>query len=347
MNAKSARFRFDLRDLVLIALLSAVGGVLSTYVGYLGNLINRLFGVPFGAGQLIAGVHVLWPLLARAIIRKFGSGTMTGLIKGLVEFLSGGTHGIVIVLISVIEGLFIDVGMSMSSRRSLGVMMLSGAIASATNVFVLQAIYFANIPLTLLLGMAALALISGAFFGGYLAWDLHDLLRTSNLIRPDSGTGDQKTRTIDWRRHAITLIVVVLGLAGAATYYVTVYDPFAAPDAVSIEGAVSLPYVLVLSDAEADTVTITAELRGSTMTIPARDYTGWLLREVIERANPSHEVTGLRVIASDGYEIELAWDAVQSDEELLLILEEGSVRLVAAAYDGSYWVQQVSRIVVK
>ncbi len=116
---------------------------------------------------------------------------------------------------------------------------------------------------------------------------------------------------------------------------------------MSIEGAVSLPYVLVLSDAEADTVTITAELRGSTMTIPARDYTGWLLREIIERANPSHEVTGLRVIASDGYEIELAWDAVQSDEELLLILEDGNVRLVAAAYDGAYWVQQVRRIVVK
>lgn len=346
MNAESARFRFDLRDLVLIALLSAVGGVLSTYIGYLGNLINRLFGVPFGAGQLIAGVHVLWPLLARAIIRRFGSGTMTGLIKGLVEFLSGGTHGIVIVLVSVIEGLFIDVGMSMSSRRSLSVMMLSGAVASATNVFVLQAIYFANIPLTLLLGMASLALVSGAFFGGYLAWDLHDLLRASNLIRPDSEIG-RDTRMIDWRRHVITLMVVILGLAGAATYYVTVYDPFAAPDTVKIEGAVSSPYALVLSDAEADTVTITAELRGSTMTIPARDYTGPLLREVIERANPSNEATALRVVASDGYEIELEWKAVQSDEELVLILEDGSVRLVAAAYDGSYWVQQVRRIVVK
>ena len=346
MNTTSTRSRFDLRDLVLIALLSAVGGVLSTYVGYLGNLINRLFGVPFGAGQLIAGVHILWPLLARAIIRKFGSGTMTGLIKGLVEFLSGGTHGIVIVFVSVIEGLFIDVGMSMSARRSLGVMMLSGAVASATNVFVLQAIYFANIPLALLLAMAGLALISGAFFGGYLAWDLHDLLRASNLVRPDSEI-DQKARTIDWRRHAITLLVVVFGLAGAATYYITVYDPFAAPDAVSIEGSVSLPYVLVLSDLDAEAVTITAELRGSTMTIPARDYTGPLLREIIDRAIPDEGATALRVISADGYEVELDWKAVQSDDALLLTLEDGRVRLVAAAYDGAYWVQQVRRIDVK
>lgn len=346
MNETTTRFRFDLRDLVLIALLSAVGGVLSTYVGYLGNLINRLFGVPFGAGQLIAGVHVLWPLLARAIIRKFGSGTMTGLIKGLVEFLSGGTHGIVIVLISVIEGLFIDVGMSMSTRRSLGVMMLAGAGASATNVFVFQAIYFANIPLVALLGMAGLALVSGAFLGGYLAWDLHGLLRASNLVRADSGTR-QHAKKIAWRRHGMTLLVVLVGLASAAYFYVEVYDPFTAANAVRIEGSVASPYLYRPSDWDGDSVTITAELRGSTMTVPARQYTGSLLREIILRAEPEDTATMLRVIASDGYEIELEWDAVNSDEELLLALEDGSVLLVAATYDGAYWVQQVRRIVVR
>lgn len=346
MNTTSARFRFDLRDLVLIALLSAVGGVLSTYIGYLGNLINRLFGVPFGAGQLIAGVHVLWPLLTRAIIRKFGSGTMTGLIKGLVEFLSGGTHGIVIVLVSVIEGLFVDVGMSMSSRRSLGVMMLSGAVASATNVFLFQAIYFANIPLVVLLGMAGLALVSGAFFGGYLAWDLHGLLRASNLVRADLDTPQRNEKAV-WRRHGITLLVVLAGLAGATYYYVEVYDPFAASDTVNIEGSVLSPYVYCPSEWDGNIVTITAELRGSTMTIPAREYSGPLLREIIVHAAPEDTVTTLRVISSDGYEIELEWDAVLSDEELLLTLEDDSIRLVAGAYDGAYWVQQVRRIVVR
>jgi len=330
---------------VLIALLSAVGGVLSTYVGYLGNLINRLFGVPFGAGQLIAGVHVLWPLLARVIIRKFGSGTMTGLIKGLVEFLSGGTHGIVIVLVSVIEGLFIDVGMSMTSRRSLGVMMLSGAVASATNVFIFQAIYFANIPLSLLSGMAGLALVSGAFFGGYLAWDLHDLLRKSHLIRSVAESGTKQQRANWWRRGA-TLLVVVIGLVGAAMYYLTVYDPFATPDAVSIEGSVASPYSYSLTEGDAAAVTIHAELIGSTMTLPAQDYTGPLLRQIIERAEPDAGVSSVHVIAADGYEIEFSWDAVQADGELLLTLENGTIRLVAAAYDGSHWVQQVRRIVV-
>ena len=39
------------RDLLIIAVLSGIGGVMSTYVGYLGNLINQIFGVPCGAGQ--------------------------------------------------------------------------------------------------------------------------------------------------------------------------------------------------------------------------------------------------------------------------------------------------------
>jgi len=71
-RAKEKKSLLDLRQLVLVALLAAVGGVLSTYIGYLGNLTNRLFGVPFGAGQLIAGLHVLWLLLARILTSRFG-----------------------------------------------------------------------------------------------------------------------------------------------------------------------------------------------------------------------------------------------------------------------------------
>ena len=57
-SASRKRIYFATRDLLIMAVLSGIGGVLSTYVGYLGNLLNRLFGVPFGAGQFVAGLHV-------------------------------------------------------------------------------------------------------------------------------------------------------------------------------------------------------------------------------------------------------------------------------------------------
>lgn len=346
MKKQGARSRLDVRDLVLIALLSAVGGVLSTYVGYLGNLINRLFGVPFGAGQLIAGVHVLWPLLAHALIRRFGSGTLTGVIKGLVEFLSGGTHGVVIVLVSLVEGLFVDLGMMMSSRRSLGLMMLTGAVASASNVFVFQAIYFAGIPWSVMLGMAGLAAVSGAFFGGYLAWDLRGLVEGAGILRT-STAARERTPSGHWIRHSITLLVVLIGLAGAAAYFVQVVDPSSSPDTVWIEGSVDAPYYYRLSEWRGEHVTITAELRGSTTTIPARAYSGPLLRDVLGAADPRPGVSEVRVIAADGYEIVLQWGDVLGDDRLLLSPEGDSIRLVAADYDGAYWVQKVRRLVLQ
>lgn len=339
--------RMDLRDLVLVALLSAVGGVLSTYVGYIGNLINRLFGVPFGAGQLIAGVHVLWPLLARALIGRFGSGTMTGVLKGLVEFLSGGTHGVVILLVSAVQGLFVDVGMSTSSRQRLGVMMLSGGVASASNVFVFQTLYLSGVPWSFIAVMATLALVSGAFFGGFLAWDLHALLRETNLVHSQgaASTGPRSKQIL--RKHVLTLAVVAAALAGAAYYYLQVADPFSSPDAVRVQGAVSSPYTYRPATWDGDVITVHTEMRGSVTTIPARDYSGPLLRDVLQRADPQENASVVRVIASDGYEVQFDWNDVMTDERLLLSLEDGSIRLIAAAYEGAYWVQRVNRLVVR
>ncbi|MCJ2532418.1 MAG: ECF transporter S component, partial [Candidatus Thermoplasmatota archaeon] len=95
------RLMLSTKDLVTIALLSALGGVLSTYVGYLGNLMNHIVGVPFGAGQFMAGLHVLWIILAIGITKKKGAGTVTGALKGVVELFTGSTHGIVIVVVSL------------------------------------------------------------------------------------------------------------------------------------------------------------------------------------------------------------------------------------------------------
>ena len=50
MTAKK-QYHLSTKNLVTIALLASLGGALSTYIGYLGNLMNRLVGVPFGAGQ--------------------------------------------------------------------------------------------------------------------------------------------------------------------------------------------------------------------------------------------------------------------------------------------------------
>jgi ABC-type thiamin/hydroxymethylpyrimidine transport system permease subunit len=343
-DTRERRHRFDVRDIVLIALLSAVGGVLSTYIGYLGNLVNRLFGVPFGAGQLIAGLHILWPLLARAFVGRFGSGTLTGLTKGAVELFSGGTHGVIILLVSAVEGLFVDLGLSLTRRRSLAITMLTGAVASASNVLVFQAIYFSGASIGFIGVMVGLALISGAFLGGYLAWDLEKILVSSRIVRTATR---QERRRPAWPRAVATLGLVLAFLAGAVYYYVDVYRPFGPDAAAEIVGAVEIPYTFVYDDWTGPESTVHTELRGSVTYVPAEDYTGIPLAEVVDRASPAADATTVRIVAADGYEASLPLADVQSDEQILLTREADDLRLVVPGYDGAYWVEQVVRVVVE
>ncbi len=67
---------------------------MSTYVGYLGNLINQIFGVPFGAGQFASGLHVFWFILAAGLIRRPGGPLPPqAFLKGIIELFTGSTHG--------------------------------------------------------------------------------------------------------------------------------------------------------------------------------------------------------------------------------------------------------------
>jgi len=335
----------DVREIVLVALLASVGGVLSTYVGYIGNLINRLFGLPFGAGQLIAGLHVLWPILARSLTGRFGTGTLTGLVKGAVEFLSGGTHGVVIVLVSLVEGILVDLGMGISRSPSLVVSMVAGAVASASNVFLFQAIYFAGVPVAFLLTMAGLSFVSGAVCGGYLAWDLRRFLIVSRIA--PAFPADEPKACATFGRGLVGVLAVVLLLGGGVYYYTSVSDPLASPDQARVQGSLVSPFVFRYSNWTKEVVSVSAELRGSVTYVPPREYTGVPLALVLERARPHAETGTVEVIASDGYKASFELAAIVGDRGILLALEEGHLRLVATGYDGAHWVDRVTRIVVR
>jgi len=337
--------RLEVRDLVLIALLAAIGGVLSTYVGYIGNLINRLFGVPFGAGQLIAGLHVLWPILARLVIIRFGAGTLTGTLKGAVEFFSGGTHGVIVVLVSLVEGLLVDLGMGVSRRRSFAWTLAAGAAASASNVFVFQAVYFSGVPLHYVGMMAGLAGLSGAALGGFLAWDLERAMVDARILRRASHS-ETPTRRRGWAR-AVSLAIVLAFLGGGVHFYLNIFDPFFDPETARIEGLVESPYRFEYRSADDRAVSVVAELRGSVTYVPATEYTGIPLGEVIGAAVPEPEATRVRVVAGDGYEARFSLDDVLADRSILLAGDRDGLRLIAPGRDGSEWVRGVVRVVIE
>jgi energy-coupling factor transport system substrate-specific component len=338
------------RDIVTIAILGSLGGALSTFVGYLGNLVNLSLGIPFGAGQFMAGLHVFWIVLMRVLVPKTGIGTAGGLLKGLVEMFTGSTHGIVVVIVSLIQGVVIDVGAAVggdvkdAGTPSRILWWVSAGIASGSNVLVFQLFYFTGAPLLYISVITILAFCSGVIFAGYFAWETFDFLRDTGLVPSQVAGTDSpilsKRDTI--YRNIPAIIFLTLLTIGSLYYTATIARTFSDPYSCDVQGLVDNPYVYYQTDFAGQEVTIEAELIGAYIHFPPANYTGILVSTILENANPASEATNLIVRARDGYSITFGLDDVMNDDRMLLTESDDGLWLIAGDYDGSMWVRQVS-----
>ena len=351
------------KDLVTIALLSSLGGVLSTYVGYLGNLMNHMVGVPFGAGQFLAGLHVVWIVLAIGLTKKRGAGTVTGIVKGIVELFTGSTHGIVIVVVSSVQGIVADTVLFSNrakEKRDYVSYTMAGGLASAMNVIVFQAFFFAGVPWVLIAMLCMLAFASGMIFGGWLSIEMLEtmeyagLLSSSREIIVDGGDedGDRlwKQDRNHKRRRKMSLAILGSFLAlfslGAVYYFAFVFE-LPDGDTISVEGCVSNPFEFEYDEFSDREITIVAELIGSVTYIEPRNYTGIPLWIIVSEALPTIDASQVVVRGSDGYYVIFQLSDVMSDDELLVVKETNSLRIVGANYEGGFWVEQVTSIEVR
>ncbi len=350
------RHTITTRELVTIALLSSLGGTLSTFVGYLGNMVNMALGVPFGAGQFMAGLHVFWIVLIRVMVPRTGAATIGGLLKGVVELFTGSTHGIVVVVISLIQGITLDIVATVDRRPNIATLQSrliwwSGAgIASASNVLVFQLFYFANAPWQLLVVIMLLAFCSGVIFAGYLAGETLEFLNDANIripafksLRPTK-THINRRRLLCQNIPAIVMLVVLV--VGSTYYFVAIARPFEDPNSCTVTGLVIRPFVFRLSDFAGRETIIEAELVGDYIHLPPENYTGILVSIVLETAGLMPEATRLSVEARDGYSVVFELSRVMNDDRMLLTSTTDGLWLIAAQYDGAMWVRMVTRLVV-
>ena len=336
------------KDLVTIALLSALGGGLSTYIGYLGNLINRIVGVPFGAGQFMAGLHVIWIVLAVGITRKKGVGTATGLIKGAVELFLGGTHGVVIVVVSLVQGILVDAVLfndKTKENRNLIPYAIAGGVSASSNVFVFQAFFFSGVPIILILVLGMLAFGSGMIFAGYITLQMMDSLEHGGLIHraEKKEKSSEKPAYIKYTSVIVTILFLIGFTVGGVYYFNNVYQT-PGSEKIHIEGKVNNDYNFVYSDFNDHEKVVRAELIGSVTHVEPKNYTGIPLNKVIEHSDPVQESKKIEVIATDGYSATFNLTKIMNDDNVIITLNDGKYRIVAADYDGAYWVKDVYEI---
>lgn len=316
-------YYFKTSDLVKAAILSALGGVSSTYIGYLGNVINRFVGVPFGAGQILAGLHIFWVMLAFGLTRKPGTCTLVGVLKGLAELFSGGKLGVFVILLSGIQGLIADGMVVVLRRRNVYTFALAGGVSTAANVLVFQVLFAPYNAFSLFFFITLVSFVSGVFFAGVFSYDVLSLLE-----------GKEKEYSL---RKVSVLGLSALLLVGGVYYYSSVYRT---TERIEITGNVENGYTFLYEDFAEYEVAITAEMRGQYKYEQAQEYRGIPLSTILERAGLKKDAKRVRIVAKDGYTVEFPLDSIG---ELIITKER---RLIAKGFEGSFWVRDITEIQV-
>lgn len=350
------------QQIVIIALLSALGGTLSSFVSYLGLQLNYLIGVSEGAGQILGGAHVYWLLLIAVLVPRRGAVTYAGFIKGIVELFTGSPHGVLVVLITIAQGFSIDMVFLILTKLkretyTISSLSIAASLGCIANIIVAQALFYHGLPMLFLVIMAITATISGVIFGGFLANDTLNILQEAGLWNLQRSTLEvfkikKPTFSVIWKspKHVTTsafiLIFITIGSLFALS---TIYGATNSPYSCNIVGNVENPFTFVYSDFETNEVTIEAKLDGASTHLQAANYTGIILRDIIMEARPKNDASLVIVRARDYYEARFNLNDVLNDERMIISIDENKnwLWLIAGDYEGAYWVKIVSNIIIE
>lgn len=310
---KKKQSYFSTKDLMMMAALAALGGIASTYINFIGDFFQSLLGFS-GTTQWAAGLHVIWIMLAAAIVRKSGAATMTGVLKGFVEFLSGNTHGLLVLIVNILAGLIVDFVLLPKREKQPGFLFyLAAGLASASNIIVFQ--FFASIPEDILtffviLLTSGIAFSSGIFFGGVLVRSLLRSLQKIGILNDQAPFNDKGKNT--W---VIGILLTAVFFAiGAGFLY---YQQLSNTNDISIEGSIKQPFLFSEVMTEFQQVELEIEFNGIN-----RKYSGYPLIDLINFANPLDKNGLLQITASDGYSFFISMQEVYENPELILSIQD-------------------------
>ena len=212
---------FSLHQLLTMAALAALGGVIGSVVSLARAAIHAVVVLPIGM-QFLAGIHLLAPVLALGLVRKPGAATVTAVLMGTVELLAGSPHGLLVFAYAGIAGIATDLTwLILGGRHHVLTYILAGGMGATTNVLVLKFVILlpgkgvlVNVALA---SMAGMAFASGAVLAGLLGWSLLRALARAGAVGARPHAAPARTgRTQEWTRAGV--VVALFALAVTASY---------------------------------------------------------------------------------------------------------------------------------
>jgi energy-coupling factor transport system substrate-specific component len=174
-------FNYSTSDLVILAVLGALAGVVNTWMGnvwYAANTVSPIYGAA------LQGTFMWAYLLAYFLVRKSGSMLIIGVIEAAVEALLGNQAGLSTFGWGVTQGLGAEIVMWFCNYTKFGWLAfgLAGAGASQAGT-VWSFVLYGWSSLQDYLIAAPINLVSGFIFSGLLAFFLGKMVENTGLLR--------------------------------------------------------------------------------------------------------------------------------------------------------------------
>lgn len=164
--------RFSLYDLIIIAMVSAMGVATKPIIVPLAHIISGPLFIPSGA--VAGGFYMMWLVLGYGITGIRGTMTLIGLVQAILVMATGivGSHGVLSLLTYTAPGILADLGLLLIGHRvcCLPCAFLAGLLCNLAGTFVVNFIYFRLPVIPLILSLSTAALSGG--LGGLLAFKI-------------------------------------------------------------------------------------------------------------------------------------------------------------------------------
>ncbi|HMM69749.1 ECF transporter S component [Gudongella oleilytica] len=164
--------RYTIFELVAIAVVAALGVATKPIVVPLVHIITGPLFIPGGA--IAGGFYMLWIILGIGFVKKTWTGTLIGLVQGLIVVATGviGSHGVLSIFSYTLPGVVADLVFMFSRNKSYNLIhfMLGCMAANITGTIISNLLFF-RLPAEMLLLLISGAALSGAL-GGVIAWNL-------------------------------------------------------------------------------------------------------------------------------------------------------------------------------
>ena len=174
--------RYSVFDLVIIALVSALGIATKPIIVPLIHIITGPLFIPGGA--VAGGFYMLWIVLGAGLVKKKGTGTLIGIVQSILVIATGamGTHGIMSIISYTLPGIAVDLIFMISSGKNYNILhyVFGCMLANICGTLVANILFF-RLPLVTVIFVCSSAALSGAI-GGLIAYSINKTLDKINIV---------------------------------------------------------------------------------------------------------------------------------------------------------------------